>query len=304
MDYKALTDKYGDSLQKAVVALLVIVSGVLLAQLTWLLMLPPPSVSAAKIVASTNEAQDNQHWVEIGQKIIQRPFFGEYVVPSNETPITVDAPETNLNLKLLAILSMNEGNGFAVISQRSGSGKVFVVGDDVYGQATLANVYPDRIIIDRQGKKETLRYELQTSTLVIDVSENTPTDPRDAPQTLAQALDNATQNVASGGDVQSEVRGVLAFVAQRANDDPENFIRELGLEISNEGYQVTRNARQLQMVGLRPGDIVTAVNDSPVGNIQTDQALLNQVLQTGGELKIQVKRGSRSFTIYQTIPTY
>jgi general secretion pathway protein C len=58
------------------------------------------------------------------------------------------------------------------------------------------------------------------------------------------------------------------------------------------------------MVGLRPGDIVTSVNDQPVGNIQSDQMLLNQVLQTGGELKIQIRRGSRSFTIYQSIPTF
>ena len=106
------------------------------------------------------------------------------------------------------------------------------------------------------------------------------------------------------GDLATSVRGMVDYVSQRANEDPEAFIQEMGLQATDGGYQVTRRARQLQMVGLRPGDVVTAVNDQPVGNVQSDQALLNQVLQTGGELKLQIRRGSRSFTIYQSIPTY
>ena len=123
-------------------------------------------------------------------------------------------------------------------------------------------------------------------------------------ETFQEALTQANSAVANGGDLQSQVQGMVDYVTRRANEDPEGFVQEMGLEPTDGGYQVTRRARQLQMVGLRPGDVVTSVNDMQVGNIQTDQVMLNQILQTGGELKIQIRRGSRSFTIYQSIPSY
>ncbi|EAR09496.1 type II secretion system protein N [Reinekea blandensis] len=307
MELYSQLQKIWPPMQSLLVGLATILCGVWLAQITWMILDPQPELAAPTIrPASSTSSNAGTNWQQLGSQLSQREFFGDVVVEAAEEPTeVVDAPETNLNLTLQAVMATGEGRGFAVIGERSGSGKVFGVGDDLFGQAALQAVYGDRVIIDRRGQLETLRYEELSSSLLQSVS-NSRDDviQTDSADSFQEALSQANEQVARGGDLASSVQGMVNYVTQRANEDPAAFVQEMGLEATSEGYQVTRRARQLQMVGLRPGDIVTSVNDQPVGNIQSDQALLNQILQTGGELKIQIRRGSRSFTIYQSIPTF
>lgn len=293
--------------QSLFVGVLTIACGVWMANITWFFLNPPVAMEVARITPEAPQsAGSGENWTQVARTIAQREFFGDVVVQQIEQPVEqVEAPETKLNLSLQAVMAQGEGSGFAVIAQRNGNGQVFGVGDDLFGQASLSAVYGDRVIIDRNGSLETLRYEKLNTSLLQSVS-NEPAveESSTSASSFQEALTQANSNVASGGDLASSVRGMVDYVTQRANEDPEAFLQEMGLEAAEGGYQVTRRARQLQMVGLRPGDIVTSVNDQPVGNIQSDQMLLNQVLQTGGELKIQIRRGSRSFTIYQSIPTF
>lgn len=294
-------------LQSLFVGLLTVACGVFLAQITWVFLNPAQPVQAERVQpAAVSGAQAGTNWSQVARSISSREFFGSVIIEESEPEAVeqVDAPETSLNLKLQAIIAQGEGSGFAVIGQRSGAGKVFGVGDDLFGQAELSAVYGDRVIINRNGSLETLRYEKLSSSILQSVDQQTAAVNDEPAESFQEALAQANANVASGGDLATSVRGMVDYVSTRANEDPEAFIQEMGLQVTDGGYQVTRRARQLQMVGLRPGDIVTSVNDQPVGNVQSDQALLNQVLQTGGELKIQIRRGSRSFTIYQSIPTY
>ncbi len=304
MDYRTQLIKVWLPTQKLIIALITVVAGVWLAQITWHFLSPVTPVNVPRIQpASKSSEQNGPNWLQISQQVAQREFFGDVIVKETEAPVAVvEAPETKLNFTLQAVIAQGEGAGFAVIGQRNSPGKVFGVGDDLFGQATLSAVYGDRVIIDTKGQLETLRYEQQQSSILQTVNVASAADePADSFQ---EALAQANEEVASGGDLQTQVQGMVDYVTRRANEDPEGFVQEMGLEPTEGGYQVTRRARQLQMVGLRPGDIVTSVNDMQVGNIQTDQMLLNQVLQTGGELKIQIQRGSRSFTIYQSIPSF
>jgi general secretion pathway protein C len=307
MDYKSQLMKLWLPLQGWLVALLVIVCGIWLAQITWMLVQPAPVVLAPKVMpAVSDSAQQGQDWLQMSRSIGSREFFGQVAVAAEQVaePAAVEAPETKLNLTLQGVMAEGDGQGFAVIGEGRGSGKVFSLGEDIFGQATLANVFGDRIILDRRGQLETLRYEkIASDGILKPVNQNDDINPSPI-ASFREALSQASVDVANGATMQSQVQGMVEYVGRRANEDPEGFISEMGLEPTAEGYQVTRQARQLQMVGLRPGDLVTSVNDMPVGNISNDQALLNQVLQMGGEIKIQIRRGSRSFTIYQTIPTF
>lgn len=306
MDIRFQMIKYWSPIQSLLVGLATVVCGIWLAQITWMFLDPASEVVAPKVSRTDATAlQSGVNWQQISADIARREFFGEVNVEADDTPeVSVEAPETNLNFTLQAVMAQGEGAGFAVIGQRSSNGDVFAVGDDLFGQATLSAVYGDRVIIDRRGQLETLRYEKLSSAVLQSVNNDNPVTTETTADSFQEALSQANAEVAGGGTLAASVQGMVSYVTQRANEDPEAFVQEMGLEPTAEGYQVTRRARQLQMIGLRPGDIVTTVNDQPVGNIQSDQALLNQVLQTGGELKIQIRRGSRSFTIYQTIPTF
>ena len=311
MDYRNQLMKLWLPAQKLLVAVLTVCAGVWLAQITWHFLSPVTVITTPKIQAVNKTAeQSGPNWLQISREIAAREFFGDVVVRTQVVEKAVEAPETKLNFTLQAVIAQGEGTGFAVIGQRGAAGKVFGVGDDIFGQATLSAVYGDRVIIDTKGQLETLRYEQQQSTILQTVDSDPDPDPdpeyaeQETADTFQDALAQANQEVANGGDLQTQVQGMVDYVNRRANEDPEGFVQEMGLQPTEGGYQVTRQARQLQMIGLRPGDIVTSVNDMQVGNIQADQTLLNQVLQTGGELKIQIQRGSRSFTIYQSIPSF
>jgi len=307
MDYKNLLTKIWLPLQGWLVALLVIVCAIWLAQISWMLVQPTVTAKAPQVMPAVSDgANQGQDWLQISRGIGTREFFGQVdvVVEAVAEIPTLEAPETKLNLTLQGVMAKGDGQGFAVIAEGRAAGKVFSLGEDIFGQATLSKVFGDRIILDRRGQLETLRYEtIAADSILKPVNRNADIAPSPS-GSFREALSKANTEVANGADPKTQVQGIVQYVGRRANEDPEEFITEMGLEPSAEGYQVTRQARQLQMVGLRPGDIVTSVNDMPVGNIQNDQALLNQVLQIGGEIKIQIRRGSRSFTIYQTIPTY
>lgn len=290
-------------LQRWVVVILIALSAVYSAQLTWLWLQPVPAVTAPRIQpADLTNSASSANPEQLGATLGERHLFGRFeAVATAEPEQPVEAPETRLNMKLQAVLARgNDGNGFAIISRGGGQASAFSIGDDIFNQATLSAVYSDRVILDRNGQLETLRYEREAISQLLQVNDEPIADD----SSFSETIDQAQQRVDRGEDVQAQVEQMVSYVQQRANSDPQGLLDEVGLEATGSGYQVTQNARQLAMAGLRPGDVVTAVNDQPVGNIGQDQALLNQILQTGGELKIQIQRGSRSFTIYQSIPRF
>ncbi len=310
MNINEMTSKYWLPIQRWGVLVVTIVGAVMAAKLTWVVVTPMPSVVASKIIPasqSDNSTSQGISWSQVSESVASRDFFGAVeaqVAPTQE--VDVDAPDTSLSLTLLAILAQGSGGGFAIISEKKGSGKVFGVGENLFGQAELLGVYGDRVTLNHNGRTEVLRYEhLKSNDILQQVGQAgvSHSSGLENSSSFQEALSQANKEVSNGADLQSQVQGVLGYVSKRANEDPEAFLKEMGLEVTGDGYQVGRRARQLQMIGLRPGDVVTAINDSSVGNIQSDQILLNQIIQTGGELKIQIRRGSRSFTIYQSIPT-
>ncbi|WP_028672658.1 type II secretion system protein N [Saccharospirillum impatiens] len=290
-------------LQRWVVVILIGLSAIYSAQLTWLLLQPAPTVTAPRIQpANLNSRAGSTNPEQMGATLGERQLFGQFeAVATVEPEKPVEAPETRLNMTLQAVLARgNDGSGFAIISRGGSQSSAFSIGDDIFNQATLSAVYRDRVILDRNGQLETLRYEREETSELLQVN----SEPIEDDSSFRETIDQAQQRVDRGEDVQAQVEQMVSYVQQRANSDPQGLLDEVGLEATGSGYQVTQNARQLAMAGLRPGDVVTAVNDQSVGNIGQDQALLNQILQTGGELKIQIQRGSRSFTIYQSIPRF
>jgi general secretion pathway protein C len=72
---------------------------------------------------------------------------------------TEDLPETNLRLFLRGVLAGTEEQpGSALVEDDRGRTEVYIIGDELPGNARLRSVHANRIIIERSGKLENLYF--------------------------------------------------------------------------------------------------------------------------------------------------
>jgi general secretion pathway protein C len=76
---------------------------------------------------------------------------------ANKKSEIIKAPETNLSLKLIGVLfNRDKEDGYAIISESGKRQKTFHKGDKLPGNATLYAVESNRVILERNGRHETL----------------------------------------------------------------------------------------------------------------------------------------------------
>jgi general secretion pathway protein C len=157
-------------LQPAVVAAFVIAIAYQLATLTWTLV--PGSVPAAAPTAPPSSGVNPASGSDFNS-LLDSHLFGEAAdVPAPAPAAVLDAPDTNLSLTLKGILAVDAEptgpNGAVMISTNRGEDRNYRTGQTIDGAdgATLHSVYADRVLLNRGGRLETLRFpkELTTST--------------------------------------------------------------------------------------------------------------------------------------------
>ncbi|PTQ87713.1 type II secretion system protein N [Agitococcus lubricus] len=192
-----------------------------------------------------------------------------------------NAPETALQLKLDGVfVSVEKTRSSAIISEQGQTvGKLYKVGQQVAGGATLSAVFVDKVLLQRNGNDEVLRF-VKTNLLGGDAPVTTPNAPAN---TGAQA------------------RQMLGQAINRLNTDPSGYLAEMGLLAKGQGYEISDNApaHLRRSIGLRTGDKILKLNGQVLGNPQADKDLLQQVQQSG-HARIEILRGSQTLTIEQT----
>lgn len=199
-----------------------------------------------------------------------------------DSSAATNAPDTVLQLKLDGVfVSNSRDQSSAIISdQGQGIGKLYRVGQQVSGGATLSAVYVDRVLLQRNGTDEVLRF-IKTNLLG-----------GDAP--VAAPVTTATKNGAQARDMLTQAIG-------RLESEPDAYLAEMGLIAKNgKGYEITDNApaHLRSSLGLKSGDKILRLNGQPLGNPQQDKDLLQQIQQTG-HARIDIQRGSQTLTIEQ-----
>jgi general secretion pathway protein C len=243
-----------------VTALLVIAIAYQLATLTWTLV--PGSTPAIAPPASQPIGTAPGPATDFGP-LTNSHLFGEAAdAPVAVVPAAIDAPETTLSLVLKGILSVEgDPNGGAVIQANRGEDHNYRVGQTIEGAdgATLHSVYSDRVLLNRNGRLETLRLpkELTASTGVMQ----------------AAPLPQAGQP--PGGSL----REVISQNATRLTD-----IMRIAPHVQEGqvvGFRVNpgRDRSTFEKLGLMPGDVVTDIN----GTVLDDPAQGLQVFQSLGE---------------------
>jgi general secretion pathway protein C len=198
-------------------------------------------------------------------------------------------PISSLNLVLTGVIASDTG-GYALISVNSQPQEPFAVGQTITGGAVLQAVYPDRVIIRRNGVLESLLLagadNSQPPLMAVAPRNNRPATVVGAPGEIVRE---------TGMNQYTVAREQLA--AQMRT--PE-FLRQATLmPASGGGFQV----RQLQAgslyerLGLRPGDVIKSINGEPINNAE-DAMRLYQQMSTVSAVQLDIQRGNKSETIY------
>lgn len=311
----------------SVVALaLAVVAGVLMARAVWMLLEPAPQVAVSVDWASGHmRGQDNGASPDaLARTVADSHWFGE---PGAEEaapqPVALETvPETRLEFELKGVMAAQEPTrGSALIARSGRSSEYFRVGDSVFGQARLLEVYGNRVVLERGGERETLSMELtipdgsapdisaptaQQSQSTTASTSRSDASPGSAVPTRPERADDASGRSSSDSAqnrLEEDIRHAISEVQARAATDPQGLLRQYGLEATDNGYRVTPRAGILIANGLRPGDRITEINDQPVGNVDQDQALVDSVLQSD-QIKITLVRSGATYRFYQSLPSF
>lgn len=146
-------NKYGSKLPKLLGTLLLILCAYTAAQLVWLILTPAPDLPHFTTQQKLSPKSSQQ--TDYASQIANAHLFGTQ--QTRQPAQAVDAPVTRLNLKLRGVFAVeDESKGVALIAGSSGPEKMYTVGKKIPGNITLSAVYPDRVILKRNGQFETL----------------------------------------------------------------------------------------------------------------------------------------------------
>ena len=237
-------------------ALLVVLLGWQSAGLVWRVVdasLYEPSLPPATDVGPGGT--DNGGRVAMS-RIASLHLFGQAEVQAApEVAANVDAPETRLNLKLRGILSANQPAYSRAIIASGSNEDIYAVGASVPGGATVHAVLDDRVLLNRRGKIEALTLPRQSAEFSVEDAGN---DFTAAPEE-------------DFGDIRDQIA-----------EEPSSISEMVRMRPVMEGGQMRgvkiwplKDRERFSAAGLQPGDLVTAVNGSPL----TDPAAMQQVVQ-------------------------
>ena len=229
-----------------------------------------PSAGKGRGAGPVGPTNTPRRFVNVGM-ISNAHLFGtapvERVAQSDAT-----AGPTSLPLVLTGIISADDPqNGLAILGQTAANAKVFAVGDNVPGGAKLHAVYNDKVIIDRGGVLETLMLPRQIAA--------------GAPPPTAAALPTESPVADRMRKLITEQPSLMADVMR-----PQPVFAN-GKQT---GYRVYpgRNRAAFGKLGLKPGDLVTAINGTSLDDPEHGQEIF-RTLGSSPEAHVTVTRNGQ-----------
>ena len=194
--------------------------------------------------------------------------FGEADVKPVAADAPISAPETRLQLVLHGVFaSSNPEASMAIIAAKNGKDKSCFIGDALPGgNATLQEVYSDRVILKRLGKLETLRLKEPVSGAEIN-------------RTRSKRTSSSSRRPRSSNKLKN--------MQELYKTDPQKVFSQLRItpvtkDGTISGYRFSHNDRGLMReIGLTSRDIITAVNGVSV----SDSGKLFAMMQDVDKLK-------------------
>ncbi len=268
--------------------ILIIACTYTLSNLTWLLMPGEQQPASAPVRnLSRSAVSDTSSQQQKIQQITQAHLFGIYQTKAAK-PVKTEAPETRLNLTLKGVLAATPmENASAIIAMgKAGKEDIYGIGDRV-SSATLKEIHADRVILERNGRYETLRMpkEFSKNTL-IKTSSSSPT---------LSSGNKTPGRVLS--DIRKQILKNPTSFGQFAIPIPYNVNGQL------KGYKLKpQNDRSLfDQVGLSPDDVIISINGVELNDPTKGLTALRK-LQRAKQINLKVLRNGTEIPLNFEIP--
>ncbi|HHQ4923737.1 GspC family type II secretion system variant ExeC [Aeromonas veronii] len=242
------------------------------AALTWrLLTLASPQTSQPWQPSAVAVNGQSNPRLELGE-VSRLALFGKAIPKAQaKAAVAANAPRTQLNAQLNGVLASSDPAKSIAIIAMSGIQNSYGVGDMIDGtQARIRQVYPDRVIIERDGRDE---------TLMLDGEEYG----KPLPQT----------NTASLGSLRSELMADPGKITDYLNISPVQVDGRMT------GYRLNpgSNPEFFNQSGLQANDLAISINGLDLrDNMQAMQAM--QQMAGATEMTVTVERQGEQFDIY------
>jgi general secretion pathway protein C len=220
---------------------------------------PAPPVAAAASGADTGA-------------LLHAKLFGTPAVATDGS----NAPRTRVALVLSGTVPFTDPKaGLAIIGETAVAGRLYSVGAVLPGGVKLHEVYPDRVVLDRDGALETLPLPRQLAGGLLPGVQNGLSPLSNGNGTEPPLADNVQRLIAQGPEVIGEV---LRPMPTFANGQLRGFRVYAG-----------RDRRKFAKLGLQAGDLVTQINGVPLGDAQHGMEILRS-LGSQGNATVTIER--------------
>jgi general secretion pathway protein C len=224
----------------------------------------PPPVSSGAPVAQ----------LDIGG-LVNAHLFGNAAAQASGD--AANAPPSSMPLVLAGVLATDDPKlGMAIIGESAQAAKVIAVGQQVPGGAQLHSVYADRAIIDRAGALESVFMPRRTA------------GPGAAPSMPPPPVAAGESNEAMIERMRRLVSDDPGLIGQVMRPQPVFAGGEM------KGFRVYpgANRQAFARMGLRAGDMVTAINGTPLNDKDRAQEIFG-TLASSTDARVTITRNGR-----------
>ena len=227
----------------------------------------PPAPAASAVVANRAETLNLQ-------PLLDAHLFGRSARGPGGS--TESIPISSLNLVVMGVVAV-AGSGYAMISVDGRPQESYAVGQDIIGGAILQSVLRDRVLIQRGGATESLMLQ-DTIKPLEGVSSYIPP--------VAQ-----TPPIQQHGEKQFQVTREEVNKQMRSPD----FLSQARLIPNPGGGFLVREIKPgsvYEKLGLRTGDVIRAVNGTPVNNADDAMKFYQQLAELNN-VRLEVVRAGQ-----------
>lgn len=298
----AYTPALNRRISRALTALLAAVAVWLLAQWVWLLITPAsplPTVTPGQVNTSASRAPT----VNVGS-LTRLNLFGESSGESStSTQQAQNAPKTQLNLRLVGVSASSNPLRSAAIIEQGNSQQTYIIGDELQNASvTVVEIYADRVILDNNGRLETLELE-GIGELSDGLSLTLANSAASSSSANNSDRDRANSNNESQLDAEELSRQMADIQAEPSS--LFNYVKVSPVQENGEliGYRLSpgQNPELFRAAGLESGDLAVSINGYDLTNISSAMAATEE-LKNSSEATIAVMRNDEYIELEFSVP--